>query len=321
MATSPTPAQAARQLARTPSNSLKPLMSNARARGFAMLAATIGSIPGCSLKEFSVAPFARPNGKTNITLTVVGRGPALNATTMTWSATTDISGDSPDVVAATLVNAFSSRIERQRQRAEEDLIVHGRPIPWPIYETVTGALNLSIDRLTLWSINHSLVQDPTPMCDAKILRMKPNPNAVSNYASLTTARIANRIIKAANDSGASVLKEDILRRIHEISTPSGVHRLVVYPHGFEDVIVAGPAIVLHDITLPQTVEIAVTGQLFHNLADLTHSLGSGFSRIVADRQIERIESYGTGILVHLVPDPVRIDDIGRMTMDEITGEG
>lgn len=321
MTTKPTNMPPKRPLDREPSDAIVPVMSPARCGGFAQLATTIGAIPGCSLGGFSIGPFSGPDGTTRITLNVRGRGPALNHSVMEWTARVDLSGTTADTIAAALIHSFKQRIDRQRARAQEDIDTHGRPLPWIIHETVTGALHLAIDRMTLWAIHRTLLQNPIHMSSDRILQTKPTPEAVRNYASLITARVANRAINDIPDRGGTSLSDGGNQPIKEIKTPAGIRRQVAHNHVLGNAIICGNTIILTDVTLPNTLILGVAGKPFCQLADISKPLGAGLANLIAQRRIKRIKNDGRSIHVELEPDPVLINDINQMTINEITGEG
>lgn len=298
----------------------KPIMPRNRVVGFATLATHIGGIPGCSMETLSIGAKPDKTGRTSVQLGVRGRGPSLHASIMIWKGRADISDTDPERVGDALIATFRTRIERQRTRATEAMAVMGTPLPWPFFETNTSCLHLAVDRMSIWAEARHGRLGPHETPEARRARIEPD--RLRQSLGLRAAQTAKIVMREGRDTGMAELADAEVTRIREIRVDGAIMRQITLKetiNAAKGVIVEGSCLLIGGVRMPETLRLAACGRRLSTLMDLTEALGQGFTTLVADRVIVRVDQMGECIYVELVPDLVRIDDIGDMTIGQITG--
>ena len=296
----------------------KPLMPQNQVIGFGTLATHIGGIPGCSMGTLTTGAKTDRSGRRTVKLGIRGWGPSLHASVMEWKEKVDISNSDPERVGEALIARFGTRIGRQRERSAEAMATVGTPLPLPLTDMRTSCLHLAVDRMLIWAMARYEGRHETPGPYEEKIKADRLRLAVNGKA----AEAVKDVIKNGCDTGMPDVTDENGMRIREVRMDGDLLRQITLTHWMTDtkgMQVRGSSIIICGITMPETLRLASRGQRFSALVDVAGAAGKGFAKLMANRVITCVHQEGQITQVDLKPDLIRIEDIGEMTIRQITG--
>ncbi len=285
-----------------------------KAQALAQVASAIGAIPGCYLSEISkVSERVNGLGRTHFILSVMGRGPALFASEMSWGKALDLRlYPDADSLAAALLAAFAARMERQRQRAQEAIEEFGHPIP--TNRASNEYRHIAVDRMSIWAIRRTTLKS--------VKREDLGSFALALHVRGAVERTLKNIGKKfPRDNGGARIGQSEDLSIREIKLQNGViarqvgFSIVYEPH----LIITGPSVIFENVSLPQTIVSAAPGRMLGEVFDLASGFGPDFAARFAMRKILKIDHYNKGSVVDLEPDLVRVGDVSASRVESFEG--